>query len=63
MKEPKRIPLTDSPRNKEPQKIPLTIPNHYDIQMVDDIWIKKEDENNQQNNTQSIPKLESNQIN
>jgi hypothetical protein len=63
MKEPKRIPLTDNPRNKEPQKLPLTTPMYYDIEMIDDVWIKKEDENNQQNNTQSIPKLESNQIN
>jgi hypothetical protein len=60
MKEPKRIPLTDSPRNKEPQKISLTTSNHYDIEMVDDIWIKKENENNQQNNPTSIQELESN---
>jgi len=59
MKEPKRIPLTDSPRNKEPQKIPLTIPNRYDIEMIDDILIKSDNENNQQNNTTSIQQLES----
>jgi hypothetical protein len=57
MKEPKRIPLTDNPKNKEPQKIPLTTPNHYDIEMIDDVWIK--DENYKQDSTQSIQKLES----
>jgi hypothetical protein len=59
MKEPKRIPLTDNPRNKEPQKLPLTTPNHYNIEMIDDIWIKTDNENNQQNNTTSIQQLES----
>ncbi len=57
MKEPKRIPLTDNPKNKEPQKIPLTTPSHYDIEMIDDVWIK--DENYKQDSTQSIQKLES----
>lgn len=57
MKEPKRIPLTDSPRNKEPQKIPLITRTNYDIEMSDDIWIKNE--NYQENNKTSIPKLES----
>ena len=57
MKEPERIPLTDNPKNKEPQRIPLTTPNHYDIEMIDDVWIK--DENYKQDNTQSIQKLES----
>jgi hypothetical protein len=61
MKEPKRIPLTDNPKNKEPEKIPLTTPNHYDIDMSDDVWIK--DENNQQNNTTSIQQLESDETN
>jgi hypothetical protein len=60
MKEPKRIPLTDNPKKKEPQRIPLTTPNHYDIDMSDDIWIKNE--NNQQNNTTSIQQLESDTI-
>jgi hypothetical protein len=59
MKEPKRIPLTDSPRNKEPQKIPLTTPNQYDIDMRDDLWIKTDHENNQQDNKKSIPELDS----
>jgi hypothetical protein len=65
MKEPKRIPLTDSPRNKEPQKLPLTTPNHYDIEMIDDIYQKyemssdsiirtKKNEDNQQDNSESI---------
>ena len=60
MKEPKRIPLTDNPKKKEPQRIPLTTPNHYDIDMSDDIWIKNE--NNQQNNTTSIQQLESDKV-
>jgi hypothetical protein len=60
MKEPKRIPLTDGPRNKEPQKLPLTTPNKYDIDMSDDVWIKHED--NQQNNTTSIQQLESDKV-
>jgi len=59
MKEPKRIPLTDNPRNKEPQKIPLTTPNHYDIEMFDDVWIKTDNENYKQDNKKSIPELES----
>lgn len=57
MKEPTPIPLTDNPRHTEPPKIRLTTPNHYDIEMTDDIWTKNE--NNQQNNTQSIQQLES----
>ena len=57
MKEPQKIPLTDSPRNKEPKKIPLTTLSNYDIEMIDDIWVKNE--NNQHNNTTSIQKLES----
>jgi hypothetical protein len=60
MKEPKKIPLTDNPRNKEPEKLPLTTPNPYDIDMVDDIWVKNE--NNKQNNTTSIQQLESDTI-
>lgn len=65
MKEPKRIPLTDSPRNKEPQKIPLSTPNNYDIEMLDDIYEKyeiargstilaKQNEDNKQDNSKSI---------
>ena len=61
MKEPKRIPLTDSPRNKEPEKLPLTTQSHYDIDMVDDVWIKNE--NHTKDNTTSIRKLESDQTN
>ena len=60
MKEPKRIPLTDHPRNKEPQKIPLTTTCHYDIEITDDILIKNE--NNKQNNSTSISELESHKI-
>jgi hypothetical protein len=59
MKEPKRIPLTDNPRNKEPQKLLLTAPNHYNIEMFDDVWTKTDNENNQQNNPTSIQELES----
>jgi hypothetical protein len=33
------------------------LPTPYDIEMTNDIWIK--DENNQQNNSQSISELES----
>lgn len=61
MKEPKRIPLTENPRNKEPEKIPLPPTSKYDTEIVDDIWIKNE--NNNQNNTTSIQKLESDQTN
>jgi hypothetical protein len=57
MKEPKKIPLTDNPRNKEPEKIPLTTPTYYDIEMADDLWIKNE--NNKQNDQTSIQELES----
>jgi hypothetical protein len=60
MKEPKRIPLTDNPRHKEPEKLPLTTPEYYNIDMFDDIWIK--DENTQQNNTTSIQQLESDKV-
>lgn len=57
MKEPERIPLTDSPRNKEPKKIPLTTPSNYDIEMIDHLWIKNED--NKQDDSKSVPKLDS----
>jgi hypothetical protein len=60
MKEPKRIPLTDNPRNKEPQKLPLITYDNYDIGITDDLWIKTDNENNQQNNPTSIQELESN---
>ena len=68
MQEPKRIPLTDNPRIKEPIKIPLN-----SEAMSDDIWDRfdvncgppifaKQNENNQQNNTTSISELESDKI-
>lgn len=58
MKEPKRIPLTDNPRIKEPNKIPLQKLDIYDIEMNgDDLWNRNE--NNKQNNSQSISNLES----
>ncbi|MFN9957401.1 MAG: hypothetical protein ACK55I_30210 [bacterium] len=57
MKEPTKIPLTNNPRSKEPNKQSLSTPNHYDIDMRDDIWIKNE--NNIQDNSESISELES----
>ena len=51
MKEPKRIPLTDNPKIKEPQKIRL---------LPQDNKILDEHEDNQQNNKTSIQQLESN---
>ena len=56
MKEPKRIPLTDSPRNKEPKKIPLTSNDPYELENDDSVLTKNE--NNKQNNSQSIQELE-----
>lgn len=61
MQEPNRIPLTDFPRNKEPQKIPLTTTSNYHAEVHDDLWINNE--NNQQNNQTSVSELESNQTN
>jgi hypothetical protein len=57
MKEPKRIKLTDSPENKKVNLTPLPSTTQYDIEMENDVWVKNE--NNQQNNTQGISKLES----
>jgi hypothetical protein len=57
MKEPERIPLTDAPKNKEPKRIPLTTRNNYDIEMIDHLWIKNED--NKQDNKTSISELDS----
>jgi|688.fasta_scaffold2292698_1 hypothetical protein len=57
MKEPQRIKLTDNPQNKNVKLTPLPSTSQYDIEMTSDIWIK--DENNQQNNSQGISKLES----
>ena len=70
MKEPKRIPLTDHPRTKEPNKIPLGSNRTYPESIQDDLWIREEtnggppifskhNEDNQQNNTTSIQQLES----
>jgi hypothetical protein len=56
MKEPERIPLTDAPKNKEPKRIPLTTPSNYDIEMIDHLWVKNED--NKQDNSQSLQSLE-----
>lgn len=72
MKEPKRIPLTDNPKNKEPNKIPLK--TNYPEPMVDDLWDRydtsfgqtifaKKNEDNQQDNKTSIQQLESDKIN
>jgi hypothetical protein len=54
MKEPKKIPLTDHPRNKEPQKIRL-LPEDNTI-ILD--YLDK-DENNPKDNSESIQQLES----
>lgn len=56
MKEPERIKLTDNPSNKNVKLTPLSSTTQYDIEMDNDVWIKNE--NNQQNNPQSVPKLE-----
>jgi hypothetical protein len=56
MKEPERIPLTNSPKHKEPKRISLTTPSNYDIEIIDQIWIKNED--NKQDNSQSVQPLE-----
>jgi len=61
MKEPERIPLTDNPRNKQPKKIPLTTSSHNDIEMNDDVWIKNE--NNKQDDKTGISELESDKTN
>ena len=61
MKEPTKIKLTDNPENKNVKLTPLPSNTYYDIEMTDDVWIKNE--NNQQNNSQSIQQLESNKTN
>ena len=53
MEEPKRIPLTDNPKHKEPQKLRLFPDNDSFLDDFD------KDENYQQNNSQSIQQLES----
>jgi hypothetical protein len=55
VKEPKKIPLTDNPRSKEPQRIPLK--KSYPEPITQDLWIKNE--NHLENNSQSIQQLES----
>jgi hypothetical protein len=57
MKEPIKIKLTDNPENKNVKLIPLPSTAYYDIEMSEDIWIKNED--NKQNNSQSISELDS----
>lgn len=57
MKEPKKIPLTDSPRNKEPKRIRLLALSDDDIEMIDHLWVKNE--NNKQDYSESVPKLDS----
>jgi threonine dehydratase len=57
MKEPTKIKLTDNPKNKNVKLTPLPSTQNYDIEMSDDIWIKNED--NKQNNSQSISELDS----
>jgi len=66
MKEPKRIPLTDHPRNKEPEKIPLT--KIYPEPITNDVWDRfdtensppvfaKKNEDNKQDDKTSISEL------
>jgi hypothetical protein len=57
MKEPTKIKLTDNPKNKNVKLTPLPSTQNYDIELSDDIWIKNED--NKQNNSQSISELDS----
>jgi hypothetical protein len=57
MKEPIKIKLTDNPENKNVKLIPLQSTAHYDIEMLEDIWINNED--NKQNDSQSISELDS----
>jgi hypothetical protein len=59
VKTPTPIPLTDNPRTKQPQKIPLKsiIYDAYDVKAEEQLYTKNE--NNKQNNTTSIQELES----
>ena len=61
MREPIKIKLTDNPENKNVKLTPLLSIEYYDVEMSDDIWIKNED--NKQNNSQSIQHLESDETN
>ena len=54
MKEPLKIKLTDNPENKNVKLTPLLSTEYYDIEMSDDIWIKNED--NKQNDDIRIKK-------
>jgi hypothetical protein len=75
MKEPTKIRLTETPSpSKEVKKIPLPSinPNKYDLDMIDDVYIKADNdsiyipiqnENNKQNNSESVQQLESDEIN
>ena len=66
MKEPKRIKLTDSPENKKVNLIPLlALEMKYADEIYDDIYIRplKTHEDNQQNNSESIQQLESDETN
>jgi len=62
--EPTKIPLTDNPRSKEPIKIPL---KSIDYEVIESsgcgivLASKISNENNNQNNSQSIQKLETEQ--
>jgi hypothetical protein len=59
MKEPQKIPLTNNPRNREPIKIPLTTEHLNDFDTIDNVRIKINNEDNKQNDTQSVQKLDS----
>lgn len=58
MNEPKKYPLTDSPRTKNVPLTPLPSQGYYDIELDNDLWIKN-NEDHQQNNSESIQQLES----
>lgn len=61
MKEPEKIPLTNNPRSRDIQKIPLTkVESDPDIDNYKRLWITVTDnENNSKNDSQSISELES----
>ena len=66
MKEPTKIKLTDSPTSKKVSLTPLpSLQDKYLDTMNDDVYIKPLEiyEDNQQNNSQSIQQLESDQTN
>ena len=65
MKEPQKIRLTDSPQNKKVNLTPLPSIKDYPDGMEDDIYHKtlENNENHNENNSQSIQQLESDETN